>query len=79
MHILGKKYNATFQKRSLSVLSLIEHCFGVLQARFQTIANPNHQWNREVIANVLIACVSFHNMIIDNEVVVDNRELAFEG
>jgi hypothetical protein len=78
MHILGKQYNATFQRKSPSVLSPIEHCFKVLQARFQIIANPNHQWNREVIANVLIACVKFHNMIIDNEV-VDNTELAFEG
>ncbi len=31
-----------------------------------------------MIVNVLMACVMFHNMIIDNEV-GDNRELAFEG
>jgi hypothetical protein len=51
MHIPRKQYNATSQKRSSSVLSLIEHCFGVLKARFQIIANPNHQWKKEVIAN----------------------------
>jgi hypothetical protein len=60
------------------VLSFIEHCFAVLKTRFQIIASPNHQWNKEVIANVLMACVTFHNMIIDNEI-GDDRELAFEG
>jgi hypothetical protein len=45
----------------------VERCFGVLQVKFQVIANCSRQWNREVIANVLITCVVFQNMIIENE------------
>ncbi len=32
------------------------------------IKNPNVQWDREVIIDVLMACVMFHNMIIENKV-----------
>ncbi len=52
-------------------------CFGVLQARFQVIANPSCQWNREIVVVVLMTCVTFHNMIILNEY-GDNLELAFD-
>jgi hypothetical protein len=32
------------------------------------ITNPNTQWDREVIIDVLMACVMmFHNMIIENK------------
>jgi hypothetical protein len=30
------------------------------------IKNPNTQWDREVITDVLMVCVMFHNMIIEN-------------
>jgi hypothetical protein len=32
------------------------------------IKNPNTQWDREVIIDVLMTCVMFHNMIFDNRV-----------
>jgi len=41
---------ATFCKGSKDyVWKDVNHCFGVLQARFQAIQNPSCQWNREVI------------------------------
>jgi len=33
------------------------------------ITNRKTQWDREVIIDVLIACVMFHNMIIENKAV----------
>jgi hypothetical protein len=53
-------------------------CFGVLQARFQVIANPSCQWNRQVVVVVLMTCVTLHNMITTNEY-GDNLELAFDA
>jgi hypothetical protein len=40
--------------------------FGVLQAKFQVTTNPCRQWNKEVIGDVLMACVVLHNMISEN-------------
>jgi hypothetical protein len=69
---------ATFCKGSKdSAWKNVNRCFGVLQARFQVIANPSCQWNREVVVVVLMACVTLHNMIIVNEY-GDNLELAFD-
>lgn len=47
----------------------VERCrmlFGVLQAKFQVTTNPCRQWNKEVIGDVLMACVVLHNMISEN-------------
>jgi hypothetical protein len=55
----------------------LEHCFRVLQARFQVVANPTKQWDKEVIINVFIACMVFHYMMNDNEV-IENLELAWQ-
>jgi hypothetical protein len=38
--------------------------------------NLNKQWNRDVITNVLMACVVLLNMIIENE--GENLELAWQ-
>ncbi len=55
----------------------LERCFRVLQARFQVIANPTRQWDREVIVNVLMACMVFHYMINGNKV-IENLKLAWQ-
>jgi hypothetical protein len=54
-----------------------EMLFGVLYARFQMITNPNKQWDKEVIIDVLMACVVPHNMILENKT-SENLELAWE-
>jgi 3-hydroxymyristoyl/3-hydroxydecanoyl-(acyl carrier protein) dehydratase len=69
---------STFCKGSKdNVWKDVNYFFGVLQARFQVIANPSCQWNREVVVVILMACVTLHNMIIVNEY-GDNLELAFD-
>ncbi len=40
----------------------------VFKTKFQVIANLRKQGNREVIVDVLMACVALCNMIIENEV-----------
>ncbi len=55
----------------------LERCFRVLQARFQVIANPTRQWDREVIVNVLMAYMVFHYMINGNKV-IENLKLAWQ-
>jgi hypothetical protein len=39
------------------------------------IKNPNAQWEREVIIDVLMASVTFHNMIIENSVTIIQNHL----
>jgi hypothetical protein len=41
------------------------------------IANPNKQWDKEVIIDVLMACVMLHNMILENKA-SENLELAWQ-
>jgi hypothetical protein len=45
----------------------VERCFNVLQLKWQIVANPFCLWDRVVIANVLMACIILHIMVIDNE------------
>ena len=45
----------------------VEHCFGVLQARFAIVKNPCMQWSMEVINDIMFTCVILHNMIVEDE------------
>jgi hypothetical protein len=45
----------------------VECCFVVFKTKFQIIANLRKQGSKEVIADVLMACVALCNMIIENE------------
>ena len=45
----------------------MERAFGVLQARFAIIRGPTRGWNREMLINIMKACIIMHNMIIENE------------
>jgi hypothetical protein len=57
-----------------------KYCFGVLRAKFQIIANPNRQWSKEVIVDVLMACVVLCNMNIENEegYTLPQKKITFE-
>jgi hypothetical protein len=41
--------------------------FWILITQFGIVANPNEQWDQEVITNILMACVVLHDMTIRNE------------
>lgn len=45
----------------------VERCFGVLQSRFAVIQNPSRLWDKEVVRDIMYACVILHNMIIEDE------------
>jgi hypothetical protein len=45
----------------------VECYFGVLQVKWQVVANPCQLWDNNVIANVLMTCVILHNMVIEGE------------
>jgi hypothetical protein len=45
----------------------VECYFGVLQVNWQFVTNPCKLWDCNVIANVLMACVILHNMVIEGD------------
>ncbi len=45
----------------------VERYFGVLQAKWQIVANPSRLWDCNVITDVLMACIIFHNMLFEGE------------
>jgi hypothetical protein len=52
----------------------VERAFGVLQARFAIVREPAHIWDTETLAFIMRACVIMHNMIVEDERVVDPDE-----
>jgi hypothetical protein len=45
----------------------IERCFGILQFRFAIIQNPHRLWQMDVIYDLVMCCVIFHNMINEDK------------
>ncbi len=45
----------------------VKSCFGVLKSCFDIIQNMSRLWQMDKIYGIMIACVIFHNMIIDNK------------
>jgi hypothetical protein len=41
--------------------------FGVLQAKWQIMVYPCRFWDYNVIADVLMACIILHNMVIKDQ------------
>jgi hypothetical protein len=52
----------------------VDHCFGVLQARFAIIQNPSSHWSMELISNIMFTCCILHNMILEDEKDVQGLE-----
>ena len=46
----------------------VERDFGVLQSRWAIVKDPAHVWFKEVIADIMYACIILHNMIVEQEV-----------
>ena len=45
----------------------VERAFGVLQSRFAIVAGPSRFWSKNVLHDIMTACIIMHNMIIDDE------------
>ncbi|XP_047978831.1 uncharacterized protein LOC125220727 [Salvia hispanica] len=45
----------------------VERAFGVLQSRWVIVKGPARFWYKEVIADVMYACIIMHNMIVEQE------------
>jgi hypothetical protein len=43
-----------------------EHCFGMLQSWFAILQNPSQQWHQKIVSDIMVACVIFYNMIIED-------------
>jgi len=41
--------------------------FVMLQVHFQIIANPSQLWDQEIISNILMVSMLFHNTILKDE------------
>ena len=45
----------------------VERAFGVLQSRFAIVAGPSRFWSKNVLHDIMTACIIMHNMIIEDE------------
>jgi hypothetical protein len=45
----------------------IERAFGVLQSHWTLLCIPTYGWDRSRLADMMIACIIMHNMIIKDE------------
>ncbi|CAI0559558.1 unnamed protein product [Linum tenue] len=45
----------------------VERAFGVLQARFAIISGPSRMWCKDIIGEIMRACIIMHNMIVEDE------------
>lgn len=45
----------------------MERAFGVLQARFNIMRRPAPLWSLKTIRNIMKACIILHNMIVEDE------------
>jgi hypothetical protein len=63
-----RKYFASTQE---STKKDVEWAFGMLQSRFAIVRGPVQYWNKKTLANIMKACIIMHNMIIEDEGVMN--------
>ncbi|KAL6498576.1 hypothetical protein OROHE_026517 [Orobanche hederae] len=56
-----------FAMRQESCRKDVERAFGVLQKKFAIVARPARYWRKEVLHDIMTACIILHNMIIEDE------------
>ncbi|XP_047961460.1 uncharacterized protein LOC125206218 [Salvia hispanica] len=56
-----------FAAKQESARKDVERTFGVLQSRWAIVKGPARFWYKEVIADVMYACIIMHNMIVEQE------------
>ena len=45
----------------------VERVFGVFQSRFAIIKGSTRYWEKQVLHDIISACIIMHNMIIEDE------------
>ncbi len=66
-HPQGQK-RCYFAKMQEAARKDVERCFGVLQARFSIIKQPCRLWCADTMKSVMKACITLHNMIIEDDI-----------
>jgi hypothetical protein len=56
-----------FMKMQSALRKDVECVFGVLQARWEIVRNPIRTWGLETIGDIMMACISLHNMVVQDE------------
>ena len=59
-----KKYFAMKQE---SCRKDVERAFGVLYSRFEIVKGPTRFWSKNMLHDIMTACIIMHNMIIEDE------------
>ena len=62
----GNKHQL-FAEQQESCKKDVERAFGVLQARFAIVRQPPRMWDLDVLGKIMRACISLHNMIVEDE------------
>jgi hypothetical protein len=52
----------------------VERAFGVLQSHFAIVRGPTRFFQIETLKDIMMACIIFHNMIIEDERHIDEVE-----
>ncbi|XP_047942804.1 uncharacterized protein LOC125189584 [Salvia hispanica] len=56
-----------FARKQEAARKDVERAFGVLQSRWAIIRCPARVWHEDDVANIMLACIILHNMIIEDE------------
>jgi hypothetical protein len=67
-----------FAKAQEAVRKDVERAFGVLQSRFAIIRGPPRFWDDKTLSEIITACIIMHNMIVEDEGILDPDE-RFDG
>ena len=63
-----------FARAQESARKDVERAFGVLQSRFAIVRGAARIWDTETLGLIMRACVIMHNMIVEDEGIVDPDE-----
>jgi hypothetical protein len=74
----GKKMRY-FAKAQEAVWKDVERAFGVLQSRFAIVRGLARFWDVDTLKDIIIACVIMHNMIVEDEEIVEPDECFENG
>ncbi|XP_047942941.1 uncharacterized protein LOC125189745 [Salvia hispanica] len=64
--LIGER-RVLFVAKQESARKDVERAFGVLHSRWAIVKGPTRFWYKEVIADVMYACIIMHNMIVEQE------------
>lgn len=56
-----------FAQKQESCRKDVERAFGVLQSRWAIIQGPSRFWQKNILHDIMSACIIMHNMIIEDE------------